>query len=344
MDRKIEFLKLFRQFVKYYRNPVFPHEKKKPGTLRTYEVRYNNVAVFLESRGLLKLKAEEFSISIAKELYRYIVTNVGQNDYAVRACEMCRRVLTWGVNEEIIKANQIFMLKLKKTAKEPPKYLTADEVQRIETAVLPRPVLNRVRDLFIFQCYTGFDYGDVTSVTLSAIQTYAGKKYLIKPREKNGNLAILPYFKNARDIWERYSFRMPKYSNQKYNKYLKEIAALLGITTPIYSHIARNSFAMRMLNQEGYGMSHISRFLGHKTTATTERYYAYMGIEGIGVEVSRVALAGTSRLQIVQDRPDTWSGGLVAVRIRKKKKLNTSPPIQVVRSLFKPVAALPATA
>ena len=67
-------------------------------------------------------------------------------------------------------------------------------------------------------------------------------------------------------------YLLPIISNAKYNKYLKEIAATLGIQKRVTSHLARHTFATTVTYANGVSIESISKMLGHTKLATTQIY------------------------------------------------------------------------
>lgn len=287
--QNITLLELFRKCVSYYRNPTFPHEKKHPDTIRAYEIRYKNLLNFLQETQRVNLLAEDFSIKISKELYTYM-RKFSCNNYAIRVCEMCNFVLKWGVNEEIIKVNQVFMFSLKKEPGSAPKYLTPDQVNKIESFVTNDLYLSRVKDLFLFQCYTGLSYNDLMRVSRNDVYyNHTDKRYyiLIK-RGKTKVQAIIPYTNKINEIWVKYGFQLPVISLQNYNRILKQLQSLTEIEETLKTHLARKTFAMIKLNHEGYSIEVVSRMIGHAKITTTETYYAFVNMSRISGEIAKI--------------------------------------------------------
>ena len=55
------------------------------------------------------------------------------------------------------------------------------------------------------------------------------------------------------------------------NVYLKAIRDLCGIDKPIFSHVARHTYATRCLNR-GIRLEVVAKLLGHSTTRITQHY------------------------------------------------------------------------
>ena len=109
-------------------------------------------------------------------------------------------------------------------------YLNVDELNAIDALVLPKS-LDRARDMFLIECDTGLRYSDIFRLRAENI-TEAG---LIKiMTQKTSKTIFAPMTPRVKRIFEKYDYQLPKpICNQNYNKYLKDIARMAGITTPV---------------------------------------------------------------------------------------------------------------
>lgn len=151
------------------------------------------------------------------------------------------------------------------------KYLTIEEMQKIQRAILPTECLQRVRDLFVFQTYTCMSYVDLQSFKASDIDKLG--VYTAKRGKTNVEFTFF-VMKPARDILKKYNGELPIISNVKYNEYLKLVAQAAGINKPITSHWARHTGATMLLNDGNVDMEVIARILGHTGTTQTRKTYA----------------------------------------------------------------------
>lgn len=153
------------------------------------------------------------------------------------------------------------------------KYLTPEEYQKICDVELSTKSLERVRDLFVFQANTCLAYTDLAAFSSKKIETVKGKKVYVGRRHKTGETFVVPMLPKALEILAKYKDRLPKISNVKYNKYLKDVAEEAGIAKAITSHWARHTGATLLLNG-GVPMHIVSKILGHAKIAITESTYA----------------------------------------------------------------------
>lgn len=161
--------------------------------------------------------------------------------------------------------------------------LTEDEVDKLLNLELEEwGRLDRVRDMFVFCCYTGLAFIDVINLKMDHIIEDKDGVYWIKNMRYKTNaefmIPLLPVTLKIIDKYCEYPQKMkdgsvlPKYSNQKYNSYLKDLASRVDIKKNLTSHIARHTFATIITLNEGVPLEVISKMLGHTNTRTTQIY------------------------------------------------------------------------
>ena len=117
-------------------------------------------------------------------------------------------------------------------------FLTWDELNRLREFKIPsnKQALERVRDVFLFQCFTGLRYSDVFNLRRSDIKDDHIEVTTVKTSDSliielnNHSKAILDKYK---DVAFENDKVLPVITNQKMNDYLKELAELAGIDEPI---------------------------------------------------------------------------------------------------------------
>lgn len=161
-------------------------------------------------------------------------------------------------------------------------FLTASELETIETKTLSFRNLQYVKDIFVFSCYTGLAYIDAYNLTPNNISRgIDGEYWIVTSRKKTDQSVRIPILPKAMEIIEKYKSNpiavekgkvLPMLSNQKTNSYLKEIADLCGITKPLTFHIARHTFATTVTLTNGVPIETVSKLLGHSSIKTTQIY------------------------------------------------------------------------
>lgn len=153
------------------------------------------------------------------------------------------------------------------------KYLTREELSRIEQLEPPSNFLRHARDLFVFQTYTCLSYTDLASFDASKIVEDKGRRIYTGNRGKTKQEFTFLLLQPAIDVLESYNGKLPLMSNVKYNECLKVIAVMCHINKPISSHWARHTGATLLLNA-GISMEIVSKVLGHSSTKITREVYA----------------------------------------------------------------------
>ena len=134
-------------------------------------------------------------------------------------------------------AYDTFKPKLKDTQKKII-FLTWEELNRLREFKIPptKQALERVRDVFLFQCFTGLRYSDVFNLRRSDIKG----DHIEVTTVKTSDSLIIELNDHSRAILEKYKdveFEnnkvIPVITNQKMNNYLKELAELAEINEPV---------------------------------------------------------------------------------------------------------------
>lgn len=179
----------------------------------------------------------------------------------------------------IISENPYVGLKINRGKSDKRKYLTYEEMRRMERCLITDPSVNRVRDLFLFQCYTGLAYSDLYKFDFASDVERRGNKFIIADRRvKTNEDYFIVLLSPAMDILKKYDFDLPVISNQKYNDYLKVAASFAKIDKNLTTHCARHTFAVFALNN-GVPMEVVSKMLGHTNIKTTQIYAKVLNTE-----------------------------------------------------------------
>ena len=134
-------------------------------------------------------------------------------------------------------AYDTFKPKLKDTQKKII-FLTWEELNKLREFKIPptKQALERVRDVFFFQCFTGLSYSDVFNLRRSDIKG----DHIEVTTVKTSDSLIIELNDHSRTILEKYKNvefendkALPVITNQKMNDYLKELAELAEINEPV---------------------------------------------------------------------------------------------------------------
>ena len=84
-------------------------------------------------------------------------------------------------------------------------YSNQFELESMENTEMNSAKLNKVRDLFVFSCYTGLAYADIKSLQQENIVSGVdGNKWISANRKKSGIRFTLPLLPKAFEILEHY--------------------------------------------------------------------------------------------------------------------------------------------
>jgi site-specific recombinase XerD len=105
-------------------------------------------------------------------------------------------------------------------------FLTECELEQLKSFEFESERLTKVRDVFVFNCYTGLRYSDLSRLDKSHI-----KENAIELRAyKNQKDIYVPLTSVAKEILQKYDFQLPIVSEQKFNEYIKEVSRIAGIS------------------------------------------------------------------------------------------------------------------
>jgi len=160
--------------------------------------------------------------------------------------------------------------------------LNASELDTLAKKKFKIDRIKNVRDMFLFCCYTGLAYIDLTELKPENIVTGVdGELWVYTNRAKTDTSVRVPILPQARELMEMYyddpraqnnGTVFPVISNQRMNGYLKEIADVCGITKTLTFHIARHTFATTVTLSNGVPIESVSKMLGHTSIRTTQIY------------------------------------------------------------------------
>ena len=262
-----------------------------PGTKKNHGKAKNHLRNFSEVYGL-SLSFERLDSLFWDKFARYLLTVQNlTNDSAWNVVKSIKAFLADAIEKGHTAAEDFRKVTRKslpsgETSDKP--YLTADELERVRQLDLSgNPRLDRVRDLFVFLCYTGIRFGDSQQLHPENVE---GDRLRIVTG-KNRKSVSVPLLEPARAILDKYSGTLPKISNQKANAYLPDILKEAKIVTPIqvvtYSgterrekvrpkyeavgmHGAKRTF-VSLTRQRGVSVEALMKATGN-TRATLDRY------------------------------------------------------------------------
>ena len=203
------------------------------------------------------------------------------NNAAVKYIRFLKNVVRVGLANKWIEDDPFIGKRYVRTKSER-EHLTEEELQKIMNLDLKDfPRLDLVRDTFVFCCFCGLAFIDISTLTRDQIVTDDnGEIWIRKSRQKTGEVSTIPLLDIPRKIAEKYrehpktvekNVVIPVISNQRMNSYLDEVAAKAGVKKHLTTHIARHTFATMSLNNH-VPIESIQKMLGHSDISTTLIY------------------------------------------------------------------------
>ena len=235
-------------------------------TYRKYEIArdkfYQTLSPEEPVRAITRAVILDFQVSMNQYL-DYVTTN--------GYCQRVKTVVQFGIDSGKINVNPFAGIRLRRGEKSV-QFLTEEEVAIIRDRDFHNESLNRVRDLFVFQAASGLSYTDMAKLVPSDFTlTEDGQYYIHDKRNKTGVYYTAVILEEGVEVLKKYNFNLPIISNHKINVYLKTIRDLCGIDKPIFSHVARHTYATRCLNR-GIRLEVVAKLLGHSSTRITQHY------------------------------------------------------------------------
>ncbi len=279
--------KTLQDILKYHNKKIV--QSLAPGTVKNFEITEGYVNKFLKS----KLKTTDIHLNQLD--YKFICDfenflqnfwpkghpkAMGQNT-VMKHIQRLRKIIRLSFHLEWLNKDPFLRWKpiYEKTYRE---YLNKNELSNLETYLFPIERLERVKDLFVFSCYTGISYIDIMGLIPSNIQIgIDGNNWIIIKRQKTKTPVRIPLLDQALRIIEKYKNHpitqvtgslLPQITNEKLNVYLKEVALLCGIKKNLTFHMARHTFATTITLSNGVPIETVSKLLGHTKIATTQIY------------------------------------------------------------------------
>ncbi len=186
-----------------------------------------------------------------------------------------------------------FLLYRAKTVKKEVVFLSQEELNKLDKKVFEIERLQIIKDCFIFCCYTGLAFKEMSNLKKEHIvKGHDGMDWIKMKRQKTNKTISVPILPKAQRIIEKYSSDdervFPRISNARFNGYLKEIADVVRITKNLTHHMARRAFASTVLLYNNVPMEIVSELLGHTKLATTQQSYGKIVQKKVGEEMRRL--------------------------------------------------------
>jgi site-specific recombinase XerD len=258
----------------------------------------------------LKYKTDDISV---KSVDNYFVTSFAtylktdcdcSHNTTIKFMQLFKKIINiclrnrWMQSDPFVGLN----LKLKIVDRQ---YLNEAELNRLIAYQSPVEYMNRIRDFFVFSCFTGLAYIDIKNLRRREIECVDGCFWIRTKRQKTGVKTNVPLLEIPYNILNKYSDLerlrdndpvLPIPTNQRMNACLKELAVCCEINKELTFHIARHTFATTVTMTNGVPIESVSKMLGHTNIKSTQ-HYAKIVDKKVGDDMA--ALAQKLNLKLV---------------------------------------------
>ena len=253
-----------------------------PTTLSTYKYTHRSLGKFIRKKFRTKDVAfGQLNEQFIREYQDFVLEEQGYamdtvRHYLAILKKICKIAFKDGVSEKFHFAHY----KLPEKKETTPKALSRESFEKIRDLDIPqnRPSTNFTRDLFLFACYTGTAYADVSRITKENLFTdESGSLWLKYARKKTDYRARVKLLPEAVALIEKYKDEnrdtlFPWQSPEMVGVNMRGLRIMADIKEPMSYHSGRHSFASLITLEEGVPIETISRMLGHSNIQTTQIY------------------------------------------------------------------------
>jgi site-specific recombinase XerD len=249
--------------------------------------RYDNCLKYLtelvkQKYGVEDMLMREVNGELVRAFEFYLKTEKGcAQNTVIRYMKCFKKVINLAIANEWITKNPFASIKFHEVEVNK-EFLTQEEIETLMQKTFSIERLALVRDVFLFQIYTGLAFIDVYNLkTEHILKDSNGNIWIRKAREKTKNMCNIPLLSVPIKILSKYrdnpyclerGVLLPVPCNQKMNSYLKEIADLCGIKKNLTTHTARHTFASTIALANNVSLPNVAKMLGHSNTRMTQHY------------------------------------------------------------------------
>jgi site-specific recombinase XerD len=276
-------IEILDKYNKYFRKKVTAGERSS-ASLQKYERSKELLLNFMKKNyGTSDMPALEISSSFVYKLEEFLKYEsnfkgkIGiKNNSVVKYMKMYKTACNYSIKMDLIIKNPFQIYDGKLSIKDAV-FLTQQELDTIENKIFSVNRLEKVKDIFLFSCYTGYAPVDAMDLSLGNLfEDNNGNLWIMTSRAKTAIRANVPVLPSTLKIINKYKNQqqglIPQISNQKMNAYLKEIADVCGITKHLTWYVARHTFATTVTLGNGMRIENVSSMMGHTNIKQTQHY------------------------------------------------------------------------
>lgn len=227
------------------------------------------------------LPLKQLNHKFCEQYYIWLTTvKTNKQNGAAKHMQRLKKVLNYAVKMGYIANNPVagYVVKTKQV---PRIALTWEEISKIQDLKLYDERLLNIRDIFIFQVFTGLAYADIKAFCPKHLwKNIDNRMWIRMERTKTRNTFTVPLLPPAVEILHKYMPQVtypdqpifPVLSNQKMNANLKIMQGIAGLAKNLHSHLPRHTFASTITLLNGVPIETVSKMLGHTKITMTQNY------------------------------------------------------------------------
>lgn len=273
------YVEIFDQWLVEYSKMVGITTSKR--TLDKYILVRNRLQDYIASQlGVKDISLEEVTPKFLSNFDNYLRVEYNMaNNHAMKIRQKLRTIYKVAIDNGWVSKNPFSTVKIHFEPVERD-VLTKSELTALIQTDMIFDRLEKMRDVFVFACFTGLAHCDVAGLTKENIITdEAGQVWLKTHRQKTSEVVDIPLLEIPQLIIKKYQGMkelngklLPTLTNSCSNLYLKEVAVRCGINKTLTFHMARHTFATTVTLSNGVPIESVAKMLGHRNIRTTQIY------------------------------------------------------------------------
>lgn len=273
------YVEIFDQWLVEYSKMVGITTSKR--TLDKYILVRNRLQDYIASQlGVKDISLEEVTPKFLSNFDNYLRVEYNMaNNHAMKIRQKLRTIYKVAIDNGWVSKNPFSTVKIHFDPVERD-VLTKSELTALIQTDMIFDRLEKMRDVFVFACFTGLAHCDVAGLTKENIITdEAGQVWLKTHRQKTSEVVDIPLLEIPQLIIKKYQGMkelngklLPTLTNSCSNLYLKEVAVRCGINKTLTFHMARHTFATTVTLSNGVPIESVAKMLGHRNIRTTQIY------------------------------------------------------------------------
>lgn len=273
------YVEIFDQWLVEYSKMVGITTSKR--TLDKYILVRNRLQEYIASQlGVKDISLEEVTPKFLSNFDNYLRVEYNMaNNHAMKIRQKLRTIYKVAIDNGWVSKNPFSTVKIHFDPVERD-VLTKSELVALIQTDMDIDRLEKMRDVFVFACFTGLAHCDVAGLTKENIITdEAGQVWLKTHRQKTSEMVDIPLLEIPQLIIKKYQGMkelngklLPTLTNSCSNLYLKEVAVRCGINKTLTFHMARHTFATTVTLSNGVPIESVAKMLGHRNIRTTQIY------------------------------------------------------------------------